>query len=304
MRVCQRLVVFMVALGGLHSHSFAGEIEPRAYVNTPVGVNFMLLGYTHSDGGLSTPASSPIQNASLEMDTEVIAYARALDVMGHAAKIDVIVPYTHLAGDALVNGQMKEREINGLHDPRFRFSYLFYGAPAMSLNEFRSYQQDFIIGGSIQISAPVGQYDSGRLVNLGSNRWFIRPDIGISKAWGAFAAELSTGVYLFTHNDDFFGGQHQEQDPLYSSQFHLTYNFSNGLWFALSGNYDQGGRTKVNGVSNRDEQDNSRIGLTLAIPLNKNNSIKLYASNGLSTSTGGDYDLVGAVWQYRWGGGL
>lgn len=282
----------------------AGEIEPRAYVNTPVGVNFTLLGYAHSDGGLSTSGSSPIQDAELQMDTEILAYARSLDVMGHAAKIDLIVPYSKLNGSALVGGLPKDREINGMHDPRLRFSYLFYGAPAVSLKEFASYQQHRIIGASIQISPPLGQYDPDRLVNLGNNRWFIRPDIGISNAWGPFAAELSTGAYIFTDNDDYYGNKKLEQDPLYSTQLHLTYNIMPGIWAALSGVYDQGGRTQVDGIWNDDEQDNSRAGVTLAISVNRNNSIKFYTSTAVKTNVGSDYDLFGIIWQYRAGGGL
>ena len=54
-----------------------------------------------------------------------------------------------------------------------RFSVNFYGSPALSLEEFTNYQQDLIIGSSIQVSAPLGQYDENKLVNLGNNRWFV-----------------------------------------------------------------------------------------------------------------------------------
>ena len=87
-----------------------------------------------------------------------------------------------------------------------RFSVNFYGAPALSLEEFTNYQQDLIIGASMQVSVPLGQHDEDKLVNLGNNRWFIKPDIGISKAWGALAIELSTRMNIFSKNNDFFGG--------------------------------------------------------------------------------------------------
>ena len=116
------------------------------------------------------------------MDTEILAYARSLNVMGKSAKFDMIVPYSDLSGSALVAGQPRERNVEGFNDPRFRFSMNFYGAPALSLDEFAKYQQDLIIGASVQVSAPLGQYDDTRLVNLGNNRWFVKPDIGISKA--------------------------------------------------------------------------------------------------------------------------
>jgi hypothetical protein len=294
----------VVALLFMAPQAGAGEIEPRAYVNTPVGINFLLAGYVYSEGGLLTVVSSPIKNAQLKVHSAVIAYARSLDVWGKSGKFDVIVPYSQLSGNAKVGGQERERDVSGLNDPRFRFSVNLYGAPALSLEEFKNYKQDFIIGASVQVSAPFGQYDKNRLINIGNNRWFVKPDIGISKAWGAITLELSTGVFFFSNNDDFFGGKTLKQDPVYSTQAHCTYSLGRGAWVALSGTYDYGGRTTIDGVRSDDSANNSRLGATLALPVNRNNSIKLYASKGIHTATGPDADMVGLVWQYRWGNGL
>jgi hypothetical protein len=299
---CAVLAVFVLLFVATQAH--AGEIEPRAYANTPVGINFLLVGYVYSDGGLSTAGSSPIKDAQLNVHTEVVAYARSLDVWGKSGKFDVILPYSELSGTAMVAGQPRERNVSGLNDPLFRFSVNFYGAPALSVEEFANYQQDLIIGASVQVSAPLGQYDKDKLVNLGNNRWFVKPDIGISKAWGGLSLELSTGAYFFSKNDEFFGGQTLEQDPLYTSQAHVTYSFGRGMWSELSLNYDYGGRTTKNGVQSDDLQQNWRVAFTLALPVNRNNSIKLYASTGMYTSAGTDFDMVGIVWQYRWGAGL
>lgn len=282
----------------------AGEIEPRAYVNTPVGINFLLGGYAYSDGDLATSGSSPLKNAELDMNTGIVAYARSMDVLGQSAKFDVILGYSDLSGEAMVNDQKRTRDVSGFLDPRFRFSINFIGAPALSLQEFANYQQDLIVGASVQVSAPLGQYDDERLVNLGNNRWFVKPDIGISKAWGALALEFSSGAFLYTDNDDFFNGKKLEQKPLYTAQLHATYNFGRGIWAAVSSTYDHGGRTTIDGVRSDDLQKNSRAGLTLALPVNRNNSIKLFASTPLHTTAGGDFDLLGLLWQHRWGGGL
>lgn len=282
----------------------AGEIEPRSYVNTPVGVNFLLAGYSYSYGGLATSGSSPLKDADLKMHTFLLAYARSLDILGRSGKVDVILPYSDLSGTAMVAGQPRERDISGLNDPRLRFSVNFYGAPTFTVQEFSKYRQDMIIGASIQVSAPLGQYDSDKMVNLGNNRWFIKPDLGISKAWGDFILELSTGVTFFTDNDNYFGGNNLKQAPVSTTQLHTMYDFGKGIWAALSTTYDYGGRTTVNGVENDDLQNNMRLGATLAISVNRNNSLKLTASTGLHTTSGTDYDLFGIVWQYRWGGGL
>ena len=72
----------------------------------------------------------------------------------------------------------------------------------------------------------------------------------------------------------------------------------------MSGTCDYGGRTTIDGMQNDDLQNNSRAGATLAVPVNRNNSIKLFTSNSVHTSAGSDFSLVGIVWQYRWGDGL
>jgi hypothetical protein len=304
LNACACIAPLMLALVFMAAQADAGEIEPRTYGNTPVGVNFLILGYAHSEGGLSTPASVPIKDAQLRMETGVLAYARSLEVWGKPGKFDVILPFSDLSGTAAFAGQPRERNVSGLNDPRFRFSVNFFGAPVLSVQEFAGYQQDLLIGASVQVSAPLGQYDSDKLVNLGANRWFVKPDIGISKAWGAFTVELSTGLLFFTENDDYLGGKTQKQDPLSTSQFHLMYDFGRGVWAALSGSYDYWGRTTIDGVQSDDLQSNWRAGATLALPLNRNNSIKLWVNTGVSIRSGSDYDLIGFAWQYRWGRGL
>jgi hypothetical protein len=151
---------------------------------------------------------------------------------------------------------------------------------------------------------PWGQYDDSRLVNIGANRWSIKPELGVSKAFGRWTLELSAAATLYTDNDDFYGGNQRSQDPVYSTQAHAIYSFRSGVWASVDATYFTGGRTALNGVWNDDLQQNWRLGATLALPVDVHNSIKLYASNGASARTENNYDLIGIAWQYRWGGGL
>jgi hypothetical protein len=189
-------------------------------------------------------------------------------------------------------------------DPRFRFSYNFYGAPAVSLQEFAGYEQDVIVGASVQVSVPMGQYDPSRLVNVGANRWWVKPEIGASKEIGKLTLELNGSATYYTDNDNFFGGHTRQQDPIYAVQGHVIYGFSHGIWAALDATYYWGGQTTVDGVTGNDLQRNSRGGVTVALPVSRYNSVKLYASTGVSTRTGSDFDTFGIAWQTRWGAGL
>jgi hypothetical protein len=104
------------------------------------------------------------------VNTAVTAYARSIDVFGTSGKVDVILPYAWLSGSALLDGRPRTRDISGFGDPRFRLSVNLYGAPALSLEDYLAYEQDLIIGVSLAVTPPLGQYESDRLVNIGTNR--------------------------------------------------------------------------------------------------------------------------------------
>jgi len=282
----------------------AQDIEPRAYSNAPVGVNFLIAGYAYTRGGLPSDTAAPITNANLNTSNAVLAYARALDLWGLSGKFDAIVPYTWLSGTAEYRGEPVERTVSGFGNSAFRLSINLYGAPALTLKEFADWKQDLIVGASLQVLAPWSQYDSGRLVNIGTNRWAFKPEVGISKAVGPWTLEMQAAAAIYTDNDDFYGGNTRSQDPLYSLQGHLIYGFRSGIWASLDATYFTGGRTTINGVLNNDVQRNWRVGATLAFPVDRANSIKFYASSGVSARTGNNYDAIGVAWQYRWGGGL
>jgi hypothetical protein len=302
-----RIVIVVFAafvLAGAALPVCAQDIEPRAYSNAPVGVNFLIAGYAYTRGGLSFDSSLPITDPNLHTSNAVVAYARVLDLWGMSAKFDATVPYAWLSGTADYNGQTVERTVSGFANPAFRLSVNLYGAPALTLKEFAAWEQDLIIGASLRVVAPWSQYDDSKLVNIGTNRWSFKPEVGISKALGPWTLEGTAAVTLFTDNHDFFGGNAVSQDPLYSLQGHVIYGFRSGIWGSLDATYFAGGRTTVNGTLNNDLQQNWRLGGTLAFPVNRENSIKFYASSGVSARTGNSYDLIGVAWQYRWGGGL
>ena len=291
-------------LAGLGLPTCAQDIEPRAYSNAPIGVNFLIAGYAYTSGGVAFGPQLPITNPKLQTSNAVLAYARVLDLFGMSAKFDATVPYTWLSGTADFKGETVSRNVDGFSNSAFRLSVNLYGAPALTLQEFAGWEQDLIIGASFRVVAPWGQYDDTKLVNIGTNRWSFKPAVGISKAIGQWTLEMEAGATFYTDNNDFLGGSTLAQEPVYSLQGHLIYGFHSGVWASLDATYFVGGRTTVNNVLNSDLQQNWRVGGTLAIPVNRENSIEFYASSGVSSRTGNDFDMIGVAWQYRWGGGL
>ena len=180
----------------------------------PTGLHFLVTGYGFSEGGIATDPSAVLQNPHLTVHGPVLGYGHTFGVAGKSAKFDVVLPWAFVSGSADLGGVRQERNISGMADPKVRVSVNFYGSPALTLKEFRGYRQDLIIGASLQVSLPFGQYDPERLVNIGTNRWAFKPEIGISKAWGPVTLDLAAAATLFTTNTDFFGGKTREQDPV------------------------------------------------------------------------------------------
>ncbi|GAB1595681.1 transporter [Lysobacter claricitrinus] len=282
----------------------AQDIEPRAYSNAPVGVNFVIVGNVLTRGGPSFDPSLPITDAHLETNSLVVAYARVLDFGGRSGKFDAIAPYTQLDGTANYQRQPVDRHVRGFARPAFRVSINLLGAPALDTTAFRTWKQDLIVGASVQVAPPWGQYDPTRIVNISSHRWSIKPEIGVSKATGPWTLELQASGTFFTHNDDFLGDRTRSQRPVYAVQAHVIYGFASGTWLSLDGTLFAGGRSAIDGVVNDDLQQNARLGFVLAKPLNRRNSVKVTASSGVSARTHNNFDALGVAWQYRWGAGL
>ena len=270
----------------------AQHLEPRAYINLPLGTSFLVAGYSYSSGGLATDPAVPLTNAQLDIHTPFAAYARVFDAWGKSAKFDAVVGGGCLDGNAESNGVPVSRDICGLLDPTMRVAVNLYGAPALEAKDFASYRQDLILGASLQLQAPLGQYDPSRLVNLGSNRWALRPEIGISKLLGRLLVEGVLSATFYTTNDDFFGGQRREQDPVLATQIHLIYLLRGGAWIAFDANYYSGGRSTVNGTFTPLTSVAVVVGPTsspaiaLGSPLSNSTSGSTVTVNGWAVDTG------------------
>lgn len=279
----------------------AQELEPRAYAPTPVGLNFALLGYGYSKGDVLLEPGAPIEGAHVTINTPVLAYARSLNLWGDSGKIDATVAYGFASGTATVAGQPNHREVDGFGDPTVRLSWLFVGAPALTMSQFAGHRTDWIVGASLRVGIPLGQYDDNKLLNLGTHRWSFKPELGISKPYRHWTFELATAATFYTDNDDYFGDTTREQDPLLAVQMHVIYSVSKRVWAGVDGTYYRGGQSTVNGTVNDDRQSSSRAGLTVSVSATSHQSFKFYVATGATARVGGDFDTAGIVWQYRWG---
>ncbi|HWN37922.1 MAG TPA: transporter [Gammaproteobacteria bacterium] len=282
--------------------ALAQDLEPRLYTNVPLGINFLGAGYGYSDGNVLFDPAVALDNAKIEIDGPVLGYGRSVRLGPFSGKVDGAIARVCLDGSADYEGEHVTRNVCGWTDARARMTVNFSGAPPLKRQEFASYRQDWVFGGSLQLGLPVGDYDPARLVNIGANRQSAKLELGVSKNLQHWLLEVSLADTLYEDNTNFYGGRVREQESITSLQGHAVYRFTSGIWLALDATRYHGGQTTTNGVPSNDLQSNDRFGLTASLPINAKQSVKLAASTGVSTRTGTDFDTLAAVWQYAWGG--
>ena len=276
------------------------DMEPRSYSNAPVGLNFMVATYGRSVGNVVFDPSLSIEDVEATINSSALGYARTINFFGMSGKIAAAVPYAWGYATGLINGQYTRASRSGLSDPRFKLSVNFFGSPALTPREFVKYKEKTIIGASLTVSAPLGQYDPNQRVNLGTNRWGFRPEIGIARTQGKWNLEAYGGLALFTNNNRYLNDNTLSQAPIASIQGHVAYTFKPGLWVAFDTVFFGGGRTTVNGVTRNDLQKNVRYGATFSLPVRRMHSIKFLFSDGLYTRVGSNFRGLGVAYQFGW----
>jgi hypothetical protein len=288
---------------GLSAPATAQSLEPRAYSPAPVGLNFIVIGYTNSQGGVVLDPSLPISDISARINIMTGGLSRTFGLFGRQASASLVLPYVW--GDVSGNVGEERRAItrSGLGDVVGRFALNLVGGPALTMKEFLARRETMALGMSVVVTAPTGQYSPEKLINLGTNRWAFKPELGFTVPVGKWNFDTYAGVWIFTPNDAFYpGATRRTQDPLWAFQVHVSYTFLPGLWLAADGTYYTGGRSTLDGVQKDDRQSNTRIGVTASVPLSRTMAVKASAAKGAAVRVGQDFTTLSVAAQYRFSG--
>ena len=275
----------------------AQDVQPRVYAPAPTGLNVLTLGYAYSSGAMLFDKTIPIENVQADIHSFNAAYSRSTALFGKAGRFDVAVPLVSGAWEGEVLEQAQSTSRFGMGDPVLRYALFITGAPALSPEEFAVFRPKTIVGITMRVTLPLGEYDSSKVINLGSNRWVFSPQVGLWHAVGPFTFEAYAGVWFFTDNKAFFGSQVRTQEPLYTFQLHASYVFPSGIWIAASTRQSLGGAVTVDDGDRLDPESNNRVGLSFSIPVGPRYFIKLLATTGVTASVGNDYDTLALAWQ-------
>jgi len=288
------LLIFLLAAPA----AIAQDLEPRAYSPSPVGTTFVIVTATRSSGGVFTDPSAPISGAEATIGVLGLGVGHTFALAGKQALLLAALPIAWGEASGQVGEGRREVSRRGLADPRIRLSVILKGSPALTPADFARAPRRTILGASVTVGPPIGQYDSAKLVNLGSNRWSLKPEIGMSVPTGRWTFDSYAGVWFFTDNEEYYpGSSHRSQDPILALQGHVSYTFARRAWIAVNGTWYSGGQTSLDEVRNADLQRNTRLGVTWSQPIGARQSVKVAYSRGATTRIGADFRTFTVGWQ-------
>jgi len=280
----------------------AQDLEPRAYAAAPTGMHFIAAGWGRSSGDVLVDTAAPVQDVQATTNFVTLGAGTTFSLLGRTALLVGVFPYAWSTASGRIGEAAASVSRSGLADPRIKLSVNFVGGRALTRREFAQAERPTIVGASLTVVPPLGQYDQTKLVNLGANRWSYKPEIGVShsinKKW---TIDGYVGAWLFTTNEQYYTGSSvRSQDPIYAFQGHASYTVKPRLWVAFDATWYSGGTASVDGVQQGNQQRNSRIGATASVPLAQRHSFKASINKGATTRSGSNFTTVVAMWQFSW----
>ena len=278
----------------------AQDLEPRRWSQLPTGLNVIGLGASYSSGDVFLDPVLEIEEATMSVSGVGLVYLRTFGLFGRSARIDALVPAATGHWEGLLQGAPAAIRREGLADPRLRLSVLLYGGPAQTPAEFAATpQSNTVVGAAVSLVLPWGEYYPERLINLGQNRWILRPQLGVTHTRNKWTWELTGSVFIYGDNDDFRSGNELSNDPLWAMQAHAIYTFRPGLWASISTGYGAGAEPSINGISREIRSANWVNSLAVGIPINRQQGIKIAWLRWRTLEDNGvDRDDLVVAWQY------
>ncbi len=284
----------------------AQALEPRRWTHLPVNLNFFAVATGYSSGEVLLDPVLRIEDTQMNLATVGASYVRTFGWFGQSARIELTLPWHKGEWRGLVNDIPSQIQRQGFSDPRLRLAVNFYGAPALKGQAYVDYRRKNPIyttaGASLSISAPFGDYRSDQLINLGGNRWILAPGLGVQHNRGDWQFEATTSIIFYGHNNEFWRGTQRKQDPMGFIQGHISRTFKPGLWAGISAGYGYGGPSYVNGVSKFDDARSRYWAVSLGIPINRQQGLKVaYVWHHTNVLTGSKLDSVALSWRIIFG---
>ena len=298
----KRPVIICLALAVLHTHACAQFNDPRTFQNTPVGINQLELAYAYVRSNTSIDTSVIVSGAKFNLNQGLVDYTHYFAFLHRMAWFEASVPIANLSGS--ITGTDITGSTTGAGDSGYTAAILLKGGPALSPEQFANAVTTTSIGLSLSTTAPTGQYDPYKLLNLGSDRWSFKPELAISKPFGPeqrWVFDAYANSYFYTDNTSYRGAEVLRQRGLLGLEGHISYAFNNILWASLDTRYSFRGDTTVDGADQNNPQRNFIVGSELVLSPNSRDSFIFEFAKAAEHKNGPALTGLTVKYDYTWG---
>ena len=308
----------------ISSQAIALDDGARAYWKMRDGSNVVSTQYLSLDlqatgAQAFDPAHYIYANADAEADIFLLSYSRHLTLLGRPSSVafnlvggsvDVSVntslsPVPFLP-TGVAPGATFSESTSGFGDPSVQFDVNLFGTPPLkSTVDLLNYEPRFTIDAALMLAAPIGEYDSSKLVNMGLNRFYGRIALPMKLHLGRFApgymtsVEVIPSVWLFDDNSNFLG-QNLENDPLWQIEGHVTHDFTRTLSGSLDILYRNGFQSTIDGAQVGNKVEVGDVGVSLTTQITDNVALRGGFSSNLFGDSNIDNSVVRLQFIYGW----
>jgi hypothetical protein len=269
-----------------------------------VGINQLELGYAYVRANTSIDTSVVVSGAKFNLNQGLIDYTRYFAFLHRTAWVEASIPVANLSGS--ITGTGITGSTTGAGDSAYTAAILLKGGPALSPEQFAEAETTTSIGLSLSTTAPTGQYNPNKLLNLGSDRWSFKPELAISKPFGSeqrWVFDAYANSYFYTDNTSYRGAEVLRQRALLGLEGHISYSFNNTISASLDTRYSFRGGTTVSGVNQDNPQRNFILGSEFVVSPNSRNSFIFEFAKATVHKNGPALTGFSVKYDYTWGKG-
>ena len=287
----KKTLLIGILLGSFFLPDLVGATDPRDYIPLPAG-SFLFCTYLQHTTGHRLKVDDQVVSSDVNLSQNIVIFRPVYYT--NLGPFVVDPQALIIAGDASVDGAGvggNSFSSSGIADPVLLMTTWFVNNP----------EKQLWFGWTPYFTLPIGEYSKKRALNLGANRWAVKNELGLVKGFGPLYLDLVGHVTVFGDNDDYWTGTEmvtKKQDPLYGAEVHVSYDVTKRWWLGLSYFYSNGGETKIDGIDQRDDQDNHALMFTSAFGIGDNYQLLLQYRDDFSVKSGIETKSIQARFAY------
>jgi hypothetical protein len=270
----------------------ADAAAQRDYFISPRGTQSITVSGQLVGGNQSFDGYQHLRGSRTDQNVAVFQYSRAIALGDHRAGVLAVQPMGKVDGSVELSTGALGQSSSGMGDLQVGATYAIAGPPPMTREEYVQWRPGFAATIVMMMSAPTGDYEAAKLLNMGGNRWTFSPSVAMVQYVGKslvdpdlVTLELKPGFTFFAPNDEPYGGGKTRQEPLFTLEAHATKGFAPGVWGSFGVYFKYGGRVHQADGTIGDPQNAYRLGAALSYALTPTLNAKLVYISNAWTST-------------------